>query len=608
MCLQAYPSILMLSAYVFIVYIFLSRIPRYYNSTKINDMFRIQRLLLFVFILFLGFHQHALAQSWEWAIGTEYKTFALGSSYTSPLGNTVFTGTYRDSIKIKNHVLVNKGFQRFFIAVSDLEGNISHVFSDGEMSASTEAYIYDVEMDKENNIIIGGVFYSGSINFHGVSYPCKGSAETFLAKYAPDGTLLWVKTFGSNTVSDDLLHNLVVDEDNNIYATGFFGNSPLELGDTTLNSSGVFNAFLVKYAPGGDLLWARTAEVSGNAMYKFSRGTCLALGAENIYWIGVFRNEMTFSEETISTISPNDENVFLISLSKDGAFNWLKNDGGDQSSDYARTVNLLADTMLLVTGYYQGINSSFAGYTLHNNPGDVNVHTGYYMAAYDINGNGKWAQPVLVSVGDEVLSSYGNIMSVVLDTELNAWLIGDYTGEVLLNGQTEYSVENSTDIFMIKYNTSLKTEMQRILVGDKKIELPWSIGIDQCDQLYSYGLYRDSVYFGDHLLYNPAANSTFLAKYKTNTLCTVTGLQHSEEQSLLLAVPNPAKHQVILQLPPEKGIGQASLYNMLWQEQQSTSIQLSDDQIILPLLVKPGMYMLQVITETKKYNTKLLVE
>ena len=565
--------------------------------------------LTFIFLRVFSLQQ-VNAQNWSWALSSEYKKFdAVGASYTNASGISVFCGSYTDSIKVGAVKLRNEGAHRFFIAVADADGNVLNVFSDGEMDLSGEAYIYDVTLDQQENIIIAGIFYNSPISFHGVTHPCIGPEELFIAKYTRDGNFQWVKTFGSTTNGGDILNKIITDESNNIYTTGFFGESDLDLGAITLANTGNQNTFLSKYDGDGNLLWAKTAVMQGNSMHRYARGTCIALKSDAVYWLGIYYGAFTIGGQTIGSVDAMDDDVYIVSLTRDGEFNWVKKDGGVASDDYARNAFVLADTMLLVTGYYQGLTSSFAGQTVRNTPDNAQVNTSYYIAAYHADATGKWAKPVLVPGTNQSVFSYGNINGMVLDKELNVWLTGVFRGEIMVGNELQYSINSSADIFMIKYNTRTGEQIELIKTGNEKTDYASSLGIDACDQLYCFGFYRDSLYVGNHLLYNPTVNSAFLAKYETNTNCNVTSVDALKTESVFLLAPNPAHEQVQLNLP--ENISQdysVSIYNAMGQEEQVYTIHSFDRQMLLPLAVKPGIYVVQLIAAGKRYTSKLIVE
>jgi hypothetical protein len=565
---------------------------------------------LILLILLVFSIQKSDAQNWNWALSSEYKGFdALGASYTNASGTSVFCGSYTDSIKLGAVELLNVGTHRFFIAVADANGNITHAFSDGEMGLTGEAYIYDITLDQEENIIIAGTFYSTSITFHGTAYPCVGPDELFIVKYTRDGDFLWARTFGSTAPGGEFIHKIVTDENNNIYGAGLFGESDLNFGSVVLPNTGIQNPLLVKYDADGNLLWAKASELHGNGEYKYARGACLALKSDGLFWMGMFKGEFTMGGQTIGAVDAPTEDIYIVSLTRDGAFNWVKKDGGDQSGDYPRNAVVLGDTMLLISGYYQLGDANIAGTTLVNSTNPSQVNTAGYLAAYRTDGTGKWAVRVLVPGTNENMFSFGESLAMVLDRAGDIWLAGEFAGEVVVGEELQYSVNNTEDIFMIKYHAGNGEKMDFIKTGNEKTEMAWSLHIDACDQLYCYGLYYDSLYIDDQLLYNPNEPSVFLATYETTTSSSVTGLTEKSDESLLLLVPNPAHDQLKLVLPESIGENfSVSICNAMGQEKHVYTIHSSNRQIELPLTVKPGIYMVQLMAGEKRYTSKLIVE
>jgi hypothetical protein len=119
-----------------------------------------------------------------------------------------------------------------------------------------------------------------------------GSFDVFVAKYAPDGTLLWATTAGGSDFDQGL--GIATDPRGNSYVTGLFaGTATFGAGDdnqTVLTSAGGSDVFVAKYAPDGTLLWATTAGGSsvdeGYGIATDPRG--------NSYVTGWFRGTATF--------------------------------------------------------------------------------------------------------------------------------------------------------------------------------------------------------------------------------------------------------------------------------------------------------------------------
>jgi hypothetical protein len=92
-----------------------------------------------------------------------------------------------------------------------------------------------------------------------------GGLDVFVAKYAPDGALLWATSAGGTSI--DRGFGIATDRRGNGYVTGdFFGTATFgagEANETVLTVAGDFDVFVAKYAPDGTLLWATSAGGTG---------------------------------------------------------------------------------------------------------------------------------------------------------------------------------------------------------------------------------------------------------------------------------------------------------------------------------------------------------
>ena len=103
---------------------------------------------------------------------------------------------------------------------------------------NTQAEIYDFCTNQAGSSFVYGVF-SGSLNFGpGVSLQSTGAVEGyFIAKYAPNGVLEWVKKIatpnGGPIFNPDLFNPAGISADNlgNVYISGQLSNSALDVGN-----------------------------------------------------------------------------------------------------------------------------------------------------------------------------------------------------------------------------------------------------------------------------------------------------------------------------------------------------------------------------------------
>lgn len=76
--------------------------------------------------------------------------------------------------------------------------------------------------DQSGNIYVAGEF-RGVASFGGTQYSAQGLSDLFVAKYSPDGALIFVRTAGGPSV--DRATAIAVDAAQNVYLTGYFTTS-----------------------------------------------------------------------------------------------------------------------------------------------------------------------------------------------------------------------------------------------------------------------------------------------------------------------------------------------------------------------------------------------
>ena len=110
-----------------------------------------------------------------------------------------------------------------------------------------------VTHDHWGNLIMVGEYsedlISGSDTLHPY-FPGNGS-DVYVAKFAYNGTLLWVRGFGGSWY--DNVYSVTTDPVGNIYVTAYVQNPETYFGDTIVSNPSTKQ--LVKFNPYGDFKW-----------------------------------------------------------------------------------------------------------------------------------------------------------------------------------------------------------------------------------------------------------------------------------------------------------------------------------------------------------------
>jgi Beta-propeller repeat len=225
--------------------------------------------------------------------------------------------------------------------------------------------------------------------------PFLSLGDIFVASYNTNGVLQWVKRAGG--VNADYGYAVAVDIQNNAYVAGTFGSS-FNWGGNSLTPVGLFDGFLAKYDPAGNLLWVRTmAGPNQNSATSISVDSSLAY-YDGPYVTGAYSNSLTFSGSTISLTSPfpnllgNNNEIFIARYDANGQLLWARGVGGPANDSPGGIC--VRHTTPFVVGSFTG-TALFGGQSLTSAGGsDV------FVARYDPNGALLWVRKAGGTLGD----------------------------------------------------------------------------------------------------------------------------------------------------------------------------------------------------------------
>lgn len=139
-----------------------------------------------------------------------------------------------------------------FIVKYDMSGNI--LWAHNPSGYITEGTGNALAVDTLENVYLTGWFYFSSAFFGSQTMHNTGSYTTFLVKYDASGIAQWAK----NPIGKSLGNSVSTDKSGNIYLTGRY-DSTTTFGNSTFTSLGASDVFIAKYNPNGVLVWVRKA-------------------------------------------------------------------------------------------------------------------------------------------------------------------------------------------------------------------------------------------------------------------------------------------------------------------------------------------------------------
>ncbi|WAS89805.1 hypothetical protein [Nannocystis punicea] len=234
---------------------------------------------------------------------------------------------------------------------------------------------YGLAIAANGDIVLSGVFY-GDLDFGGG--PLKNptlQTALFLARLDGDGQHVWSKSFQSG--EDAATLDLAIDAGGNILLTGVYYNS-LALGGAPLVGFGGIDLFVAKFTGAGAHVWSHGF---GDPQWQVGLGVAPD-AAGNVYVTGGLRG--SFDPGTGPLTSAGLEDIFLLKFSPSGTALWGKRWGDAGSQDVG---GLAVDSKgrVTLTGGTSGV-LDFGGGPLE---GDVVVS---WLAQFDADGDHLWSR------------------------------------------------------------------------------------------------------------------------------------------------------------------------------------------------------------------------
>ncbi len=300
-----------------------------------------------------------------------WATQASGLSEDSAYGittltddSTVVTGFFRGSTVFgmgepNETVLVNNSeYADVFIARYNPDGTLAWA----KQAGGDEVQVgYGITPISDDSTIVTGIIVDSATFGEGEANETvlvsNGSRDIFIARYNPDGTLVWAKRAGGS--SSDLSFGVTTHSDDTIVLTGRFSGTTIfgegDANETVLESAGNHDIFIAKYNSDGTLVWANR---SGGTGWDEGLGIT-TLSDDSTAVTGYFSGSATFGESEPNEIvleSDGSEDIFVARYNPDGTLAWVQRAGG-MDWDHGEGITTLSDDSTVVVGNFKGTST-----------------------------------------------------------------------------------------------------------------------------------------------------------------------------------------------------------------------------------------------------------
>ena len=529
-------------------------------------------------------------------------------------GNWILCGTFKDEMDADpgagTYNLTTGSYDEIYVIKLNTSGEFIWAM---QIGSSHQDFVWDIDLDPENNIYIAGSF-QGLVDFDpgaGIAeYETSGSpfnsSNMYLAKYSPQGTYINAWHFPSeeaDVVSKAM--GIDVDSDGNILLVGnIYG--PIDLDPTSgsmiVTPLSDFSDFVViKMGADGNFLWGQLyqGEIgdSGQDIITDDQG--------NIYVTGSFRSNIDF-DPGIGTAfyAPQGDDtfndIFLLSLFPNGALRWIKTIGWSETQIGSK-LDISPEGDLYLAGNFSGtvdFDPEPSTEILLTAEGFDDLFIAKLSTEGDLQWARSWGGPssaTLYNINTDVNGQVAVAGSFVDNMDLGQHLFGAYLSAA--GGSDGFALNWSADGNLTDYFAIGGAENDRLSVC-----IPATSGT----HYYLGGSFEEDIHFDPsdpNAMFTASDDKDAFFVYFNPDVLTAVNADIQPGRGWLLS-PNPGKDQVSL-LPQDRQYNSLTLRDAqgrtcyTWNEWQN-SFDIST--------LKPGMYFLEINGEQGVTVLKLLIE
>jgi len=367
----------------------------------------------------------------------------------------------------------------------------AQTYDQGWTASSTGSeQVSAVKINSQGHILAVTVFQQdAAFNGEALPYP----AHIYLSSISPQGEVEWSRPAGAHVWNFNFERTgLVLDEDDNIYIAAPYG-TDTHVGDTTLTGPAGINTFIAKFAPTGELLWAKPV-----AAGLFTRGMDRAPNGD-MALAGITQGlEMVIGSDTVEVLGNQSTDMVLVKLDAQGEVLWYDRSGGPGwYSDNCMDVAFDANGNIIMTGHIRS-DSWFDGIFLEDAmTGNVNG----FVAGYSPDGVAQWVTRLGYEPQGIAADAFGNTYAVGYHDLWNSALL--VTGVA------------GADHYLARLDGSGNIQWV-VQPGDQNFGFAYDVVTDDAGDPWVVGHHRDSLVLGPFTEVAPGLNSLMAYKADAN--------------------------------------------------------------------------------------------
>jgi RHS repeat-associated protein len=361
-----------------------------------------------------------------------------------------------------------------------------------------QVYLHSVATDSYGNNYYTG-FFTGSATIAGTSLTATGGStdqDIFVAKFDNKGNGLWAVKAGGT--GNDVGRGIGVDQNFNVYVTGYYYSSSITFNGTMVNNAGggVRDILVLKFNANGTPNWIKSFGGTGDD----GSADIAVTASGDCYFAGIYGAAMSFGSSSVPWYGGID--IFTCKLNSSGVVQWAKG-GGGTGNDNQTEIRVDNSENVFITGYVN-INATFGALTA-TTAGAQDI----FLLKYDSAGNEQWLR---LAGGTSTDSGSG----LGLSSNGNVTVSGYFQGTATFGALGSLTSAGGRDIFVLQYNSS-GTPQWVHSTGSTSDDIGNDLVVDANNYIYVTGFFAGTITFGSlPSLISAGGQDIFLAKYNNS--------------------------------------------------------------------------------------------
>ncbi|MEL6812078.1 MAG: T9SS type A sorting domain-containing protein [Bacteroidota bacterium] len=457
---------------------------------------------------------------------------------------------------------------------------------------------FDIKIDEDDNITVVITYYN-TLELDPGTPPLQavGQNDFAIAKFDPDGNLLWHYSIGSS--GREYATHILNTQNNETLILGWFDSS-LDFNPQgnpeVLSPIGDIDFYILKLDNDGNFIWVKQLGTSNGTI----SGLALAERNNLLSISGHFNGTVDFDPGTSSFILDGGEfdDGFTLKLDADGEFVWAT-----QFENEAIAALRIWDTAI---DYEENVYISGRMHEpIDFNPGPSSfiidpINVDGFVVKLSPNGDFLWAKNF---GGPDAW--YNSVRSMAIDSNNDLIATGKFLSETDFDPDPGTSFvltsHGKKDSFLLKLSED-GSFLHASHIGGPEWDVGTTIHINESDYIYLGSTFRETadLQFGEGITNVTAIGDSdiFLTKILTTTL----GTRSINNSPIASVYPNPTQGHITLQLNESYQTVEVKIFNTLGQL-VAVQKKLQTDKLKLQMPQIMGIYLAQIWVDGKESAT-----